>query len=604
MSEQMMPLKNGRAPQLPAHATLSSEPWEDFELELFIVLRRRNGQGQAELENAVLEGLKQQQFLSHEQAAERFGHDPVEAEQVKAYFETHGLQVTVQHPLSCLVRVRGNRSQLEKAFQVQLRTLVGRSSSARTYEGQLHLPQTLTAFVRWVGGLHTLGYSPKMYASTLTSRTSSEASGAASAGDEAAAPPPPKAEPGVPWQSFWATEFATGYNFPAELDGKGACIGVISMLGSYTSYDLETYFGAQGMSVPEIVVVGEPKLGVGVDTWTNYETTMDVEVAFSVTPGARHVLYSSSLGANDDITAMDYVRVFMMAVCDTVNHPNVLTVSWGLPESMQDVWTKPEAELVNESLLCAALVGITVCIASGDSGATYPLANGMFSAPPLVYFPGSSPWVLNCGGTSWNPTSPRAQEVVWNCFSQTMNLEYESGVEQPYVSSMLSNLGASSGGVSHYFPLPQWQEGCEVPLYQYMVFKNWVFSDYQSFRGRGCPDVAANADFLNGYTIFVDRQWRYGGGTSAATPLTAGLMTLLTQGVGQRLGFLNPLLYRLQLVEKQGIFNTIVEGNNGGYAASPTKGWNAATGLGSPNGRRLLEVLRAHFQSEQSPKEG
>lgn len=623
MPEQMVPLHNGRAPRLPAHVTLSVEPPQDFELELVIMLHRRNGQGPVELEKAVLEGLAQQTCLSIEQATERFGHDPADVELLSQYLAYFGLRVSPQHPLSSLVCVYGRRSQVEQAFHVQLKTVAGRSDKIRTFEGEIHLPPALAERVRWVGGLHTVGYSPKKPTPSGAAKSTSETldTGASAQGSryssdhssehssdhsssEQAAPPPPTAQAGVPWRSFWASEFAKGYDFPAELDGSGACIGVISMLGSYTAYDLQTYFGAQQLPVPEIVVVGDPQLGTGTDTWTNYETTMDVEVAFSVTPGARHVVYSSSLSANDDITAMDYVRVFMLAVCDVVNRPNVLTVSWGLPEDLLDAWTKPQAELVNESLLCAALVGITVCIASGDSGATYPLANGMFAAPPLVYFPGSSPWVLNCGGTSWNPYSPRTQEVVWNCFSQTMNLEYESGVDPVYISSMLSNLGSSSGGVSHYFPRPAWQAHCEVPLYQYMVFKNWVFSDYRSFQGRGCPDVAANADFLNGYTIFVDRQWRYGGGTSAATPLIAGLMTLLTQGVGRRLGFLNPLLYRLQLDEKLEVFNTIVEGNNGGYSASPLRGWNAATGLGSPHGQRLLEVLRGYFEREKGSDAG
>jgi kumamolisin len=75
-------------------------------------------------------------------------------------------------------------------------------------------------------------------------------------------------------------------------------------------------------------------------------------------------------------------------------------------------------------------------------------------------------------------------------------------------------------------------------------------------------------------------------GTSSAAPLWCALVARISQRLGTRLGYLNPLLYE---IAKQGVFRDIVIGNNGGYAAGP--GWDACTGLGRPIGSRLLEAL-------------
>jgi len=146
--------------------------------------------------------------------------------------------------------------------------------------------------------------------------------------------------------------------------------------------------------------------------------------------------------------------------------------------------------------------------------------------------------------------------------------------------------------VSTYFDKPDWQAQAVVPEKTLYDFIGWSFTNPESFTGRGCPDVAAHADFLSGYKIIVEGKERYGGGTSAATPLIAALITRLCEGVGQRLGFLNPLLYELQLGQGVNVCQPITRGNNGGYAASPEHRWNPCTGLGSLRGKTLLRALR------------
>jgi kumamolisin len=119
--------------------------------------------------------------------------------------------------------------------------------------------------------------------------------------------------------------------------------------------------------------------------------------------------------------------------------------------------------------------------------------------------------------------------------------------------------GATGGGVSAVFPLPTWQADAGVPA--------------ASTGGRGVPDVAGDAAPDTGYQILVDGQQQVVGGTSAVAPLWAGLIALLNQQLGRKVGFLNPQLYPL----RESVFFDITSGNNGAFAARP--GWDACTGL-------------------------
>ena len=104
--------------------------------------------------------------------------------------------------------------------------------------------------------------------------------------------------------------------------------------------------------------------------------------------------------------------------------------------------------------------------------------------------------------------------------------------------------------------------------------------------GRGVPDVAANADPDTGYQVRVDGSDEVFGGTSAAAPLWAGLIVLLNQSLGASLGFAHARLYALLGTDA---LRDITSGDNGAYSAGV--GWDACTGLGSPNGAGLASAL-------------
>jgi kumamolisin len=139
---------------------------------------------------------------------------------------------------------------------------------------------------------------------------------------------------------------------------------------------------------------------------------------------------------------------------------------------------------------------------------------------------------------------------------------------------------ATGGGISDVFPVPDYQKKISLP----------ASVNAKQHKGRGVPDVAANADSETGYNVLVDGQWAVIGGTSAVAPLIAGLLARINQKLKRNAGFIHPKIY----AAKSGTaFKDITQGNNitatvGGYTASP--GWDACTGLGVPLGS-VLELL-------------
>ncbi|MBC8740991.1 S8/S53 family peptidase [Paraburkholderia sp. UCT31] len=343
--------------------------------------------------------------------------------------------------------------------------------------------------------------------------------------------------------SYSPPQLASLYQFP-QGDGGGQCVGIIELGGGYNTSDLKTYFSSLGVSEPTVTPVGVDQAGnkpSGDPNGPDGEVTLDIEIVGAIVPGAAIAVYFTQ---NSDAGFIDAVS---RAVHDTTNKPSVISISWGAPES---VWTSQSMQALNSVLQSAAALGVTICAASGDSGSSDGSGGG-----DAVDFPASSPYVLACGGTHLSSSgSAITREVVWN--------DGEQG-------------GASGGGVSSAFPVPAWQQGLSATA---------TGGGSQPLGGRGVPDVAGDASPLTGYDVLVDGMQTVVGGTSAVAPLWAALIARINAAKGQPAGFVNPKLYKAP-----GVCNDITQGNNGSFAAS--KGWDACTGLGSPNGGKVAGAL-------------
>jgi len=361
--------------------------------------------------------------------------------------------------------------------------------------------------------------------------------------------------------TYTPPQVASIYQFPTGTDGTGQTIGIVELGGGFSESDLDTYFSGLGLATPSVTAVG-------VDGATNVpdqdpdgadaEVLLDIEMAGSVAPGAAQLVY---FAPNTDQGFIDAVTEAVQAQPT----PAAVSISWGGPES---TWTAQAMTALDEAIADGVALGVTVTVAAGDNGSS----DGVSDGQPHVDFPASSPHALACGGTTLDAdpsTGIITSETVWN-----------DGTEG----------GATGGGVSVQFPLPAWQTSAGVP------------ASPDGGTGRGVPDVAGNADPDTGYQVLVDGQYTVIGGTSAVAPLWAALAARLTQALGTSLGLLQESIYAgVEPGEAENGLSDITVGDNGAYSAGP--GWDACSGLGTPEGSTLLAGLASPAQPT-SPAQG
>ncbi|AGK49742.1 MULTISPECIES: S53 family peptidase [Burkholderia] len=350
--------------------------------------------------------------------------------------------------------------------------------------------------------------------------------------------------------TFTPPQIAALYDFPPG-DGAGQCIAIVELGGGYRPAEVQQYFSGLGLArQPKLVDVN---VGAGRNAPTgdpsgpDGEVALDIEVAGAIAPGATLAIYFAQ---NSDA---GFIQAVNQAVHDTTNRPSVVSISWGAAEAS---WTSQSIQAFGRVLQSAAALGVTVCAASGDDGSN----DGLQDGANHVDFPASSPYVLACGGTRLDalPGQGIRSEVVWND-------EAAGG-------------GATGGGVSTVFDAPQWQSGLSATLAQ--------GGSASPLAKRGVPDVAGDASPATGYEVLVAGTSTVMGGTSAVAPLWAALVARINAAAGSPAGWINPKLYR-----NAGALHDVSVGDNGAYAATP--GWDACTGLGSPDGAKVAAALKS-----------
>ncbi len=347
--------------------------------------------------------------------------------------------------------------------------------------------------------------------------------------------------------AYTPRQVAQAYNFPTNT-GKNQTIALIELGGGYTDTDLNTYWkslGLNAVTTTAVSVDGAQNAPTGDANGPDGEVALDIEVAGGIAPAAKIAVY---FAPNTDAGFLDAINA---AIHDKMRKASVISISWGSPEN---AWTPQAMNAFNAAFHDAALLGITVCAAAGDNGSS----DGSSDGGDHVDFPASSPWVLACGGTNLVAKGSQiVSETVWN-----------GGADG----------GATGGGVSKHFSVPAYQAHLHVTSQ----------TGTTQLSGRGVPDVAGVADPASGFIVMVDGQKGVIGGTSAVAPLWAGLVALLNEQVGRNVGWLHPQLYGT--ASKNNAFRDIVSGTNGDFKA--TAGWDACTGLGTPNGQAILSLLK------------
>jgi kumamolisin len=488
-------------------------------------------------------------YLSAEEYASAYGADPADLQRVADFAAAHNLTVIESSVPKRSVLLEGRVADLNSAFGVDLRNYELPQGGYRGRTGPVHIPKNLSDIVTGVFGLDNrrVGRSRLSHGEVDDLPLQHAGNGA-----------------GALAGTFLPTDLSQLYQFPAASNGAGQCIGILAFNdpathGGYSLNAIQTYF-QQVLHLPTPSIVNVVVHGPGNDPGddssaanragdSSGEMMLDLQVAGGAAPGAKLVMYFT------EFTEQGWLDVLHTAIADASNNPSVISISYGNPEDdPRSAWTRAAITHVDQVFQQAARRGITICCASGDDGSRDQAGDLKAHAD----FPASSPFVLGCGGTSLTASNGQITgEVVWN--------------DGPG--------SATGGGISRYFPLPDFQKNAHVPPSANPPHKT----------GRGVPDVASVADpqtgiriiRLNGAALAVT------GGTSAAAPLWAGLIARLNQGLNARVGYVNPLLYSSLSHD----FRDITVGNNPAYSAQV--GWDPCTGWGSPKGSDLLRDLKA-----------
>ena len=358
--------------------------------------------------------------------------------------------------------------------------------------------------------------------------------------------------------------------------GKGQTVVVIDSFGSPTLQDdidqFSDYYGLPHVTLQILAPIGTKPFDPSDQEmigWA-FETTMDVEIIHAIAPAANIVVLTSPVDETEGVQGLpEFLQLEQYAA---QHYPgSAVSQSWAASEvSLADSAGQAEVAKFDAFYHTATTTqGMTFFASSGDNGATdcvriNPPLQCVPSPTATTGFPNSDPWVTAVGGTTIKESGAQLSEVGWT---------------------------GSGGGFSRFYATPSYQQGLAASVVQQLNHR------------RGVPDVASSADGSIGLGCIFSLQPGLfaAGGTSAGSPLWAGLVAIANQMAGHSLGFLNPALYKVALSANYGRdFHDITQGNNSyndsgvnvpGYNAVP--GWDPITGLGTPNAQYLLPDLIA-----------
>ncbi len=348
------------------------------------------------------------------------------------------------------------------------------------------------------------------------------------------------APPNLPPCGYDSAELQTAYGlnqaYKKGWDGTGQTIVIVDAYGSNTiADDANTFSALNGLpaltsSNFQIFTPNGP-VNCGTDcingNW-QFETTLDVEWAHSMAPGANIALV---LGADNSFTNLDIANLF--AIENLLG--NVISNSFGISEiALIDFFP---SELVVESSLSelAAALGINQDISSGDDGDFLAVDNADYGINSVSVEAGSSsPYATSVGGTSTFLTKADAIKLQTG-WGLNFTRIADPTPNPPTIPPLAFGFnGGSGGGTSAFFAKPAYQSSLPGTF-------------------RMVPDIAMNADPQTGVEIIVTLSQVPGGqqyvevfgGTSLSCPMFSGLWAIANQAAGVPLGQAAPYLYSL-----------------------------------------------------------
>jgi subtilase family serine protease len=428
---------------------------------------------------------------------------------------------------------------------------------------------------------------------SLVAATTLTAAGASSLGKPQAGPTSGTADCSSLATCYTPQQLEVAYGvqplLKSGIDGRGETVVLPELAESQFSPPLVTDLRQDFAAFDRLFHLPAPRLRVvstfarPKDQWLAYgEEVLDAEVVHSIAPRAALTVVLVK-GTSLD-SAAQAVAASVAALRLGASEGGIISLSPAGQIGGEHCVDHAQLTQLNAALQTDADHHVTVVAATGDTGAAGEpcalidaLSGGISSSfipRKEVVLVASDPLVLSVGGTTLDAshtTGAWIGETAWGL---------------PYGDTG-TGFQASGGGFSHLFSRPSYQNGV-VGVGAY----------------RGVPDVAADANPHTGFPVVTANAGRVyasgHGGTSASTPLWAGIIALADQYAKRHLGFVNPAVYQIaRSPEYRRAFHDITAGPantaefpNGtitGYRAGP--GWDPVTGWGSPNAGVLVPLL-------------
>ena len=522
---------------------------------------------------------------------EKFAPTKAELETVKKELEQHGLNVVSVNRQNFSVRVRGNTSQVEEAFQTELHTFGYNGRVFQAHVRDAKLTGSAGELIRTVSGLDRSAVRPQVVIASnphtgkpLYQKSATAITGGQFVASLSGVPLAPPAlvtysTPGAPLPiaSYYGNQYDVNPNLivsytPKQLqayyglsslikqgyDGTGQTVALVEGYGyahaASDANEAATLFGLPQLTSKNFATIypeGKPlnPNAADLEGWTT-EIALDIQSAHAIAPGAKIVVVASAGQDNEDqIASLQYIIDNKIA--------NTVSSSWENDDEI--VAGSAEEDAFNAVLEQGAAAGISFQFSSGDGGDL-----GLGTPKGAVGVPSNSPWATAVGGTSILNDPVNGGYVTTGWGNDVDYVELGSPTDPP--SEFNFFYAGAGGGESLYFPKPFYQKSL-------------------AGTGREVPDVAALADPFTGFAIIftIDGQKYYEagiGGTSLASPIFTATWAIADQYNGAPLGFAAPIAAKLKgasirdvlptdSAEVNDVTGTVYDSNGGTFYTAP-----------------------------------
>jgi hypothetical protein len=575
----------------------------DLPMNRILLVLKRSPEQEAALQDLLVEqqvasSPSYHKWLTPEQFGQQFGPADADVQAVTSWLASFGFQSIKVSKGSTVVEFSGSASQIESALHAPIHKYMVNGEAHWANANDPQVPAALAPVISGFASLHNFQKKPASVRSGQTATMTRTADG----------------KPQINFTNnshgLAPADFNNIYNIASTMTGSGVTIGVVarSNINPQDVADFRSLFALLPGHPPNIIVNGPDPgdLGGGEEAEAVVDTTWSGAVAPAATVDL--VVSESTNGAAGE----DLSEIYII----DNNLADIMTESFSVCEAVFQSSLSQAANFYSSLAQQAAAQGITFTVASGDSGPDScddPNFVPSTFQPASVNLIAATPYTVAVGGTQFNDIA--SPSTYWNATNDPTthasaksyipeNVWNESCTVTQCNDPSLAGLWSSGGGQSIVFSKPPWQVGV---------------AGIPTANSRFVPDVSMAAADHDGYVLCLDASCQASSpkffilsGTSVSAQVFGGVMALVVQTTGARVGVANYGLYNLAALETLSscngsnvppalppssncIFNDVTLGNTNIPKVNPGEtgftagtGYDEATGLGSVNVSNLV----------------